>query len=90
MANNTINTELNHYNGTSVIYTFVDMGGFISATVEAHLAPRTVRIHLNAPDMITALDNIEKNGSWGIGNIDDAVSDLTFELRHFLRFAQSI
>lgn len=90
MANKMITTELNHYNGTSVKYTFADMDGFIAATVEAHLAPRTVRVHLCASDLMSALDGIEENGSWGIGDIDNAVSDLTFELRHFLGFAQSI
>lgn len=88
MANNMINTELTHSNGTSVTFTFADMDGFIAATVEARLAPRTVRVHLNAANMMGVLNAIEENAVWGIADIDEAVADLTFELRHFLRFSQ--
>ena len=87
---NKINIELNHSNGTSATYIFEDMNGFVAATVEAHFAPRTVRVHLCASDLMAALNSIEDNATWGIADIDEAVSDLTFELRHFLRFAQSI
>lgn len=87
---NMINTELTHPNGTACKFIFADMDGFISVTVEARLAPRTVRVHLAASDMMNALRCIEENASWGIVDIDEAVEDLTFELRHFLTFAQSI
>lgn len=86
---NMINTELTHANGTVCTFTFADMDGFIAATVEARLAPHTVRVHLAASDMMSALQSIEDNASWGIADIDEAVEDLTFELRHFLRFAQA-
>lgn len=90
MAKNTITTELVHSNGTSCVFTFTNMGGYIAATVEASLAPRTARLHLSACDMFYTLRRIEEDAKWGIAEIDEAVEDLAFEMRHLLEFAQAI
>jgi hypothetical protein len=90
MAKNIITTELTHSNGTSCTFTFCNMGGFISATVEATRAPRTLRVHLNGSDLLHVLDRMEEEATCGIAEIDEAVADLAFEMRHLLEFAKSI
>lgn len=90
MANKMITTELTHSNGTSCVFTFTNMDGFISADVKATRAPRTLNVRLNGKDMIHVLDRMEEDVMCGDSYIDEAVADLAFEMRHLLAFAQSV
>ena len=90
MAKHTITNELVHSNGTAVTFTFTNMDGCIAATVEADYAPYTLNVRLNGTDLMHVLGRIEEEATCGIAEIEEAVVDLAFELRHFLSFAQAV